>query len=655
MAPRAPNTGSYEYYESQPSGGAWQSQGSVLNGTYSFASPGGQVSFSGTNGSRYSSDTYAGHDNTSDPFSVTLQLATEDYVPQLASSSQFSIGAQLVNGVNDLTTWIQDTATAFANELYLAVADPGGTWTYYEVLIVDAIETYQSYVNGQIDGFLDVINPFEGMQVWGYDLSIPNLGPVAGHEFAYTVGYVQGAVAGVVVQIGVGVLSGGASAPACASAIAKVGLAAARVYTFVDTAAAVGQGIQQANHLATNGGNMTGWQIAGNVGMIGLNFAPALGAAGGAALKKLNGPDFLKLGGCFVAGTAVHLSASPVAVSELELAYAATASESFSFDLGFAWEEPRAESALVVPIEQVPLGSRIATKNPEAFGAENPIPDAHESTWRLLSAEIEREDGARVEVELLRPVAWIEEQAFTPGARIYLRLEELNVAGWATIRAVDPCPTLSNGHGNLVTGRFVTRGATNLVEATFSDGTVLNGTSIHPVWSLDRMDWIPLGELAIGEHVYSNDGPLHLVEHTAHSQPTDVYNIEVDCEHVYQVGDAGILVHNTCAGDHHMVPRSLGSTTPYRHSSLTPLSATEHTALHAALTTHLRGVKKTIGGKTVDMMPRAFNSGSVVRLNFTRTERLRELAKFYKTYDGGKYMGDFLTELRIAIQNGWVA
>jgi hypothetical protein len=302
--------------------------------------------------------------------------------------------------------------------------------------------------------------------------------------------------------------------------------------------------------LATNGGNMTGWQIAGNVAMMGLSFAPALGAAGGAALKKLNGPDFLKLGGCFVAGTPVHLSASPAVVTKLELAYAATASDSYSYDLGWAWDEPHAKSALIVPIEQVPLGSRISTKNPEAFGAENPIPGAHESTWRLLSAEIEREDGAQVEVELLRPVTWIEEQGFTPGARIYLRLEELNVAGWATIRAVDPCPPLSSGHGNLVTGRFVTRGVTNLVEATFSDGlnepTVLNGTSIHPVWSLDRLEWVPLGELAIGEQVYSHDGPLSLVARTSRNQPTDVYNIEVDCEHVYQVGNAGILVHNEC-------------------------------------------------------------------------------------------------------------
>jgi hypothetical protein len=79
-----------------------------------------------------------------------------------------------------------------------------------------------------------------------------------------------------------------------------------------------------------------------------------------------------------------------------------------------------------------------------------------------------------------------------------------------------------------------------------NEPTVLNGTSIHPVWSLDRLEWVPLGELAIGEQVYSHDGPLSLVARTSRNQPTDVYNIEVDCEHVYQVGNAGILVHNEC-------------------------------------------------------------------------------------------------------------
>jgi hypothetical protein len=149
----------------------------------------------------------------------------------------------------------------------------------------------------------------------------------------------------------------------------------------------------------------------------------------------------------------------------------------------------------------------------------------------------------------LRPAAWFEELGLVAGAQFHVVLEELDVAGWVDVRSVEDCPELSAGEGNLVTGRFITRGATNVVEARFSDGTVLTGTEIHPVWSLDRLDWIPLGELEIGEQVVSNDGPLHLVSRVAHNQPTDVFNIEVDCEHVYQVGDAGVLVHNAYPGD----------------------------------------------------------------------------------------------------------
>ena len=70
--------------------------------------------------------------------------------------------------------------------------------------------------------------------------------------------------------------------------------------------------------------------------------------------------------------TLLCLPASPVVISQLELAYASTASDRFSYDVGFAGEEPHAEPAIVVPIEQVPLGARIDTKNPKAFGAEKP-------------------------------------------------------------------------------------------------------------------------------------------------------------------------------------------------------------------------------------------------------------------------------------------
>ena len=82
-----------------------------------------------------------------------------------------------------------------------------------------------------------------------------------------------------------------------------------------------------------------------------------------------------------------------------------------------------------------------------------------------------------------------------------------------------------------------------------ADGTVetITGTTIHPVWSVDRQEWVPLAELAQGERLccdtesfglgFPSSLPPGLV-----SQP--VYNIEVHGEHVYQVGELGVLVHN---------------------------------------------------------------------------------------------------------------
>jgi hypothetical protein len=84
-----------------------------------------------------------------------------------------------------------------------------------------------------------------------------------------------------------------------------------------------------------------------------------------------------------------------------------------------------------------------------------------------------------------------------------------------------------------------------------ADGTVetMTGTTIHPVWSVDRQEWVPLVELAQGEGLccdtesfglgFPSSLPPGLV-----TRP--VYNIEVHGEHVYQVGELGVLVHNVC-------------------------------------------------------------------------------------------------------------
>jgi hypothetical protein len=41
-----------------------------------------------------------------------------------------------------------------------------------------------------------------------------------------------------------------------------------------------------------------------------------------------------------------------------------------------------------------------------------------------------------------------------------------------------------------------------------ADDTVetITGTTIHPVWSVDRQEWVPLAELADGERLQGLDG-----------------------------------------------------------------------------------------------------------------------------------------------------
>ena len=114
----------------------------------------------------------------------------------------------------------------------------------------------------------------------------------------------------------------------------------------------------------------------------------------------------------------------------------------------------------------------------------------------------------------------------------------------SSVTGIGPCPPIADGPGSVVTARYVTRQTADLVTATFADGTELTGTRQHPVWCVTRQAWVGLGELLPGEEVETRQGPLAVrtVEAVPGLQP--VYNLEVHGEHVYEVTDVGVLVHN---------------------------------------------------------------------------------------------------------------
>jgi hypothetical protein len=128
-------------------------------------------------------------------------------------------------------------------------------------------------------------------------------------------------------------------------------------------------------------------------------------------------------------------------------------------------------------------------------------------------------------------------------------LPELEVSGLALVTAIDDCPPIADGEGSVVTARFVTREVHVVasVDVLGADGTVetITGTTIHPVWSVDRQEWVPLAELAEGETLQGLDGLAVVLSVSLSRVSQPVYNIEVHGEHVYQVGVLGLVVHNT--------------------------------------------------------------------------------------------------------------
>ena len=167
-----------------------------------------------------------------------------------------------------------------------------------------------------------------------------------------------------------------------------------------------------------------------------------------------------------------------------------------------------------------------------------------QSEWARVSFLIVRNDLSVVEAEFIRPRAWIGSLGLVKGARIDLAVPELEIDGLAEVTAVRDCPLIADGEGRVVTGRFVTRNVANVVRMTLANGTEIRATDVHPVWSVDREDWVPAGKLEAGEHVDTLTGPVAVTSVEPLERHPAVYNLEVHGEHVYRIAVDGVLVHN---------------------------------------------------------------------------------------------------------------
>ena len=146
-----------------------------------------------------------------------------------------------------------------------------------------------------------------------------------------------------------------------------------------------------------------------------------------------------------------------------------------------------------------------------------------------MSFLIVRNDLSVVEAEFILPRAWIEGLGLVKGARLDLAVPELGIDGLAEVTAIRPCPPIAEGEGEgqVVTGRFVTRDVANVVRVTLANGTEIRATDVHPVWSIDREDWVPAGKLEPGEQVDTLAGPMAVTSVEPLDRRPAVYNLEV--------------------------------------------------------------------------------------------------------------------------------
>lgn len=181
-------------------------------------------------------------------------------------------------------------------------------------------------------------------------------------------------------------------------------------------------------------------------------------------------------------------------------------------------------------------------------------------TWKWVHMEMAKPNGSVTKISLRRPNWWVKNaEADIIGSSVYLQLPEMGVQGWAAVTRITPSlidtrvwegtieqPFVSRP----ITGRFIHE-SDNVYDLYFQGSTdSLGVTGTHPIWSLDRNEWVAANELRIGENLKTYKGKVVLTRKQKREGRHTVYTLEVYRDHNFFVSDNSILVHNECWNKH---------------------------------------------------------------------------------------------------------
>lgn len=178
-------------------------------------------------------------------------------------------------------------------------------------------------------------------------------------------------------------------------------------------------------------------------------------------------------------------------------------------------------------------------------------------TWKLirLRAELTWDDGTLddVNVETLQPPEWLAENSIRVGgdAPIPLDLVEMGLPDDLRARVLEiaPCPPIQPGPGRIVL-TTVNHSNADVLELTLRDARgrqdTVRTTSGHKFYSASRTAWLSAADLREGELLDGSNAPVTLTASRRLPGIHRVFNMTVQGDHVYRVGELRTLVHNDC-------------------------------------------------------------------------------------------------------------
>jgi hypothetical protein len=164
--------------------------------------------------------------------------------------------------------------------------------------------------------------------------------------------------------------------------------------------------------------------------------------------------------------------------------------------------------------------------------------------WREMRLRCPKRDGTLADVRMLRPVSWLEERGVHPGGRVDVEVPECGISGLADVLEVLPCPAITPSQGRVVTATFHHQAAQTIDVAVEGLDGPIGSTPNHPFWSETQGEFVRADRLRPGDEVRTLHGTARVTSVTPRGPPEPVYNLEVQCEHVYRVAGVGVLVHN---------------------------------------------------------------------------------------------------------------